>query len=144
MKIIGISVRTSNQNGQAAMDIPALWQRFFQEGVKERIPNLSSNEIYCIYTHYEGDYTQPYTTILGCEVSSFEDIPEDFTTLEINMGNHTKIVAKGNINDGLVFKEWQKIWSSDLDRAYVADYEVYGQKAQNPENAEVEIYVGLR
>jgi len=31
MKIIGISVRTTNQNGQAMQDIGNLWQRFFSE-----------------------------------------------------------------------------------------------------------------
>ena len=29
MKIIGISVRTTNQNGQAMQDIGNLWERFF-------------------------------------------------------------------------------------------------------------------
>lgn len=31
--IIGISVRTTNENDQAAKDIPALWKRFISEGI---------------------------------------------------------------------------------------------------------------
>jgi predicted transcriptional regulator YdeE len=31
--VIGISVRTTNENGQAGQDIPALWQKFMSENV---------------------------------------------------------------------------------------------------------------
>jgi len=38
---------------------------------------------------------------------------------------------------------WKEIWDNDkeLNRKYSADFEVYGQKSQDPENAEVEIYI---
>ena len=39
MKIIGISVRTTNQNEQAMQDIGNLWQRFFSEQLLAKIPN---------------------------------------------------------------------------------------------------------
>ena len=45
---------------------------------------------------------------------------------------------------GIVYNEWVKIWNSDLDRTFVADFEVYGEKAQDPTNAEVEIFVGVK
>ena len=63
--VIGISVRTSNENGQAANDIPALWNRFRLENIGAKLINKTGDEVYSIYTDYEGDYTQPYTTILG-------------------------------------------------------------------------------
>ena len=31
----------------------------------------------------------------------------------------------------------------DLNRTYLADFEIYGQKAQNPSTAEVDIYIGV-
>lgn len=31
--VIGISVRTTNENGQAGQDIPALWNKFVTEGI---------------------------------------------------------------------------------------------------------------
>ena len=50
MKIVGISVRTTNQNGQAMQDIGNLWQRFFSEQLLTKIPNKVSDAIYNIYT----------------------------------------------------------------------------------------------
>jgi len=34
-----------------------------------------------------------------------------------------------------------KIWQSDIDRKYIADFDVYGEKALDSQNAEVDIYV---
>jgi predicted transcriptional regulator YdeE len=141
--VIGISVRTTNENGKAGIDIPELWNKFMSENLIEKIPNKIDNTIYCIYTEYEKDYTKPYTTILGCKVSSIENIPNEMVAKTFENENYRKFVAKGNILQGMVFGEWTKIWNTEIDRKYSADFEVYGEKAQNPENAEVDIYVSL-
>jgi len=45
-----------------------------------------------------------------------------------------------------VVATWQEIWSNNiaLYRTYHADFEVYGEKSQQGENSEVEIYIGVR
>lgn len=142
--VIGISVRTTNENGQASQDIPALWNKFMTEGVAEQIPNKTDTSIYCIYTEYEKDHTKPYTTILGCKVANLDTIPKGMVGKTFEEATYTKHIATGNILQGMVFNEWTKIWNSDLDRTFTADFEVYGEKAQNPENAEVEIFVSVK
>ena len=37
--VIGITVRTSNENGQSAIDIPKLWETFINENIIDQIPN---------------------------------------------------------------------------------------------------------
>ncbi len=74
--IMGISIRTTNEDQQAAKDIPALWQRFWNEDILSKIPNKTGNTLYCAYTDYESDFTKPYTTVLGCKVSSLGTIPQ--------------------------------------------------------------------
>jgi predicted transcriptional regulator YdeE len=44
----------------------------------------------------------------------------------------------------MVFNEWPKIWNSDLPRAFTADFEVYGDKAQHLSDAEVEIFISIK
>ena len=58
-------------------------------------------------------------------------------------GQYSLRTAKGNILQGMVFNEWLQIWNSDLPRIFTADFEVYGAKAQNPEAAEVDIFVAI-
>jgi predicted transcriptional regulator YdeE len=142
--VIGISVRTTNENEQAGKDIPALWKKFMEEGIAEQIPNKIDNTLYCIYTEYEKDHTKPYTTILGCKVEILETIPNGMVGKTFEDATYTKHIAKGNIFQGIVFNEWVKIWNSDLNRTFIADFEVYGEKAQNPENAEIDIFVGVK
>lgn len=141
--VIGIAVRTTNENNQAAQDIPALWQKFMSENIIEQIPNKIDQTLYCIYTDYEKDYTKPYTTILGCKVSSLEQIPTGMVGKTFVTGNYQKHIAKGNLMQGIVFEAWLKIWSLDIPRAYTADFEVYGEKTQNPNDAEVDIFIAV-
>lgn len=142
--VIGISVRTTNENGQAGQDIPALWDKFMTEGIAEKIPNKTDSSIYCIYTEYEKDHTKSYTTILGCKVENLDTIPNGMFGKTFDEATYTKHIAKGNILQGMVFGEWTKIWNSDLDRTFTADFEVYGEKTQNPEKAEVDIFVAVK
>lgn len=142
-KVIGITIRTTNENAQAATDIPALWNKFLSENLIAQIPGKTDHDIYSIYTDYELDYTKPYTVLLGCRVHSLAVIPEGFTGKEFAGGNYTKFTAKGKMTDGIVFQEWTKIWNSDIQRAYTADFEVYGEKSQHPENAEVDIFIAV-
>jgi predicted transcriptional regulator YdeE len=141
-QFIGIAIRTTN-NKNTAVAIGGLWQRFMGEGILAQIPNRVNDHIYSIYTEYDGDHTDPYTTLLGCEVTSLKEVPEGFKTCVVAASKYIKFAKTGNIMEGFVYKEWLKIWAMDLDRTYKADFEVYGEKSQNPANAEVEIYIGV-
>jgi len=143
-KIIGIKIRTTNENNKAVSDLSNLWGKFFSENLIAKIPQKISSEIYCIYTEYESDYTKPYTAIIGCKVENLDVIPEGMVGKTIEKGSYKKFITNGSLSKGIVFKKWSEIWNSKLKRRYSADFEVYGEKAQNPEDAEVEIYVSVK
>lgn len=143
-KVIGIKVRTTNENNQAATDISNLWNRFMSENIGTAIPNKIDNAVLSIYTNYESDHTKPYDTILGCIVSTLEDIPEGLIGQEFAASNYRKFTSKGNLAEGLIYNAWLDIWKEDLNRTYTADFEVYGKKAQDPTNAEVDIFVAVK
>ncbi|WBL23796.1 hypothetical protein [Zunongwangia sp. HRR-M8] len=48
------------------------------------------------------------------------------------------------IMEGLIVNQWSKIFEMELNRTYDADFEIFGEKAQNPSNAEVDFYVGIK
>lgn len=142
--VIGIAVRTTNENEQAAKDIPVLWEKLMKENVLENIPNKIDNTVYSIYTDYEKDHTKPYTTLLGCKVENLDHVPEGMIGKSFEGGNYIKFTAKGNLADGLVINEWFKIWNMELGRTFTADFEMYGEKAQNPSDAEVDILIAVK
>jgi len=141
-KIIGIETETENKNGKSAEDLGKLWEQFYGENVTSKIPNKISEEIYSIYTDYKSDYTGKYKTIIGQKVNSLEKVPNGLIGLEIKGGKYRKFIAKGQMPNA-VKEKWQEIWAKDkeLNRKYSADFEVYGEKSQNGENSEVEIYI---
>lgn len=142
--VIGISVKTTNEGGQAAKDIPHLWDRFMSEDIVSKIPNKASLDVYGIYTEYEGDFTQPYTTMIGCRVTSLDNIPDGLIGLTIEAANYEKVTAKGKLSDDIVFNKWNEIWQSNMDRAYLADFEIYGEKSIDVDNAEVDIFISVK
>lgn len=141
--IVGIKVRTTNQNGKAAQDIPALWDTFMKEEISSKISNKLDEGIYCVYTEYEGDHNLPYTTLLGHRVSDLKDIPEGMVGMAFKKEAYKLFIAKGNLYEGIVIKKWMEIWNHNLNRTYQADFELYRAEKNTPTNAEVEIYIGI-
>ena len=143
-KIIGISVRTTNANGQAAREIADLWGKFMNDNVLDAIPNKIDGTVYSVYTDYEGDHTKPYTAILGCKVENLNTIPNGMVGKSFNGGNYIKTTVKGDLTKGLIVNEWTKIWGMDLERIFTVDFEVFGEKAQNPMDAEIDFLVAVK
>lgn len=144
-KIIGISTRTTNQNNQAQVDLGNLWGQFFAQNIFEKIPNKLSNEVFAIYTDYQSNYTEDYTTIIGVPVSTLDEIPNGLIGREFQGENFQKFIAKGKMPNAVV-DTWLAIWQKDkeLNRKYTYDFEVYGEKSQNGANSEVEIFIATK
>ncbi len=145
MKIIGISVKTTNENRQSTSDIERLWEYFFSKNIISHIPNKKNENIFSIYTDYESDFRGKYMTILGVEVTSLEEIPEGMIGREFPEQTFKKIIAKGEIPKAVGIA-WQQIWDMDLElnRSYLYDYDLYTQKSQQGTASEVEIFVGVK
>jgi len=143
IRIIGIDCQTSNAPEAGLQDIPKLWGRFYGEDVLNRIPNKTSNEVIALYCDYEGDYTQPYSVVIGCPVSSIDIIPEGMVTKTIPASSYAVFRAIGEHPKALI-ETWGNIWKqSNLERTYTSDFELYGNKFVSGSPKEVEVYIGV-
>ena len=145
IKLIGISLgrKTSNLDGQSGIDCGNLWQKFEMENCFEKIPNKISDEVLAVYHEYEGDHTKPYSYFIGCRVDHNTAAPAGMQSLEIPKAEYRKIIAKG-IMPGCVANAWINIWSSNIQRAYQADFEIYDKRSKDWNDAEVDIYIGVK
>lgn len=141
MKMIGIECRTSNDPDAGAQDIPMLWQKFFAEQIQSKIPNKVSEEVIALYCDYEGDYTKPYSCVIGCWVSSLDEIPAGMVGKTVPASTFAVYSAVGDYPKSLI-ETWGHIWGSKLERTYAGDYEVYGSKFASPEK-EVEVLIAI-
>lgn len=141
--VIGIECRTSNAPEAGPHDIPKLWEKFFMEDVISKIPNKTSHEVFGLYCDYEGDYTAPYSLVIGCPVSSIDVIPKGMVAKTIPKGSYAIFRAIGEHPKSLI-ETWGNIWQQPkLDRTYTGDYEVYGTKFQESPK-EVEVYIAVK
>lgn len=134
--IMGIECRTSNHPNAAPRDIPLHWERFSREEIWSKIPNKASEEVFALYCDYEGDYTQPYSLVIGCSVNAHETIPSGMVIKTIPAGSYALFKAIGQHPKTLI-ETWQQIWKMDLNRTYTGDYELY----KGPEEVHVLIAV---
>jgi len=133
--LYGIETRTSNENPH---EISALWQRFKSEDMAEDIPERVCDNLIAAYLDYEGDHTNPYTFFVGCEVIDACCAEEGCVLREIPAGDYAVFHAQGKMPAALI-ETWRQIRASDLNRTFVADFEIH-----DPENPDsIAIHVGV-
>jgi predicted transcriptional regulator YdeE len=134
-KIVGLMIRTTNENGKAKTEIAELWQRFMN---LEPLPSRLSDTLYGVYFDYEKDYTKPYNYLLGYEVSPDTLVPEGLVSHTLPNDHYQIFEASGSMPQALIEK-WVQIWQAPLNRAYKTDFEIY-----NSTSPSVPIYIGIK
>ena len=142
INVIGIECRTSNATEDGPQDIPRLWGQFYSEDIINKIPNKASNDVIALYCDYEGDYTRPYSLVIGCPVTSLDNIPEGMVLKTIPTGSYAIFNAVGEYPTSLI-ETWGTIWQTDLKRTYTGDFEFYGEKFTTGSPKEVEISIAI-
>ena len=152
IKLVGLSARTNNKaelDPQTAK-IRGLIERFWFMNLAAQIQNRANPGVaLSVYTDYETDEHGDYTYFIGEEVSAFEKLPSEMSSLTIPAAQYQKFTtASGSIPE-IVIQAWQEIWQMtavDLggQRAYQADFELYDQRASDLNNASLDIYIGLK
>lgn len=140
--IVGIKIKTTNQDGKAMQDIGMTWQKLFANGIYEKISNKVNSKTMGLYTEYEGDYTKPYTFIAGAEVSKEVQIGEELESIIIPKGKYAKFIITGDVQNS-VGQTWQEIWNIDLKRKYTCDFEEYQNNSEDMQKQEIHIYIAL-
>ncbi|MBD3231637.1 AraC family transcriptional regulator [Candidatus Dependentiae bacterium] len=143
IKVMGVELKTTNQNNQAAIQIPQFWQKFYTQNIKDQIPNKIEDEILGLYIDYEGDFTKPYSFVICCKVSCLENIPNGMVGKIIPASKYAVFSTKGKYPESLL-KTWQNIWTSNLDRTYTGDFEIYKQNLSATQNPEIDVYIAIK
>ena len=149
-EVIGIAARTNNakESGPEGA-IPKLWQRVMREHVLDHIPDTTEPNLCAVYTHYASDANGDYTLVLGAKVRSGTKAPEGMVASAIPAGQYAVFTSDRGPVAKVVVEAWLRIWSyyqlpANDRRAYGADFELYDERAADPNNAQVDIYIGVK
>jgi predicted transcriptional regulator YdeE len=148
--VVGIAVRTSNAKEMTADGvIGKQWGRLMQEGLLGKIPNKADQSIVAVYTDYASDHNGEYTFLLGARVTSDSDVPAGMVAKRIPSGRFAVFTSEKGPAPKVVPETWMRINSLPKtavggDRVYRADYEIYDERAMDPNNLQVDVYVGIK
>lgn len=149
-EVTGIAARTNNAK-EAGPDgvIPKLWQRVMQEHVLDQGPNKRYPNLYAVYTDYASDANCDYTLVLGAKVRSGASAAEGMVSKSVPAGRYAMFTSERGPVARIVVETWKRIWTyyelpANGQRAYHADFELYDERAADPNDAQVEIYIGLK
>ena len=140
--VVGMKIKTTNQEGKAVQDIGLTWQKLFANGIYEKIENKVNHKTIGLYAQYEGDYTKPYTFMAGAEVSKEVESNEGLESIVIPKGKYAKFILIGDVQNS-VGQAWQEIWNMDLKRKYTCDFEEYQNNSEDMLKQEIHIYIAL-
>jgi predicted transcriptional regulator YdeE len=148
--MIGIAARTSNaKENTADAIIGKQWGRLMRESLLESIPNKADANIVAVYTDYASDKDGEYTFVLGARVTHAENVPAGMVAKIVPAGKYAVFTSERGSVPEVVISTWKRIWTTPKDapggnRAYKADFELYGQGAQNPADTVMEIHIGIK
>jgi predicted transcriptional regulator YdeE len=135
-QVIGIAARTNNAREMTADGvIPKLWAD---------PPRVSDSGIVALYTDYEGNEHGEYNFVLGGKAGPESTVPAGMVVKTVPAGRYAVFTSERGPVQRVVVETWQRIWSELSSRSFVADFEVYDQRAADPGNAVVEIYIGVK
>ncbi|MCS5711328.1 effector binding domain-containing protein [Candidatus Berkiella aquae] len=151
-KLVGLSVVTNNANEQdpTLAKIGPLVANYFSHQIAQHIKHrIHPGITYSVYTEYESDHHGNYTYFIGEAVSSLEDVPDDLKTISIPTSQYQRFTTEPGPMPLVVIQAWQSIWQMNQEtlggeRRYLADFEVYDERAHDPHQAVVDIYIGIR
>jgi predicted transcriptional regulator YdeE len=152
IKLVGLTTRTNNKNEMdpKTAKIGGLFGRFFSENIASKISNRKNPGVtLSIFTDYDSDEHGDYTYFLGEEVESFQNVSTDLQTLIIPKAKYQKFTTTKGKMPEVVVSAWQEIWKMSADdfsgkRSYIADFEVYDERASDPSNTSLDIYIGIK
>ena len=141
INIVGIEIKTRNDNGAAFRDIPAHWRKFQEQSILDKIPNKVSGETYGVYTRFENEgrgSDGAYSFIIGARVETLDAIPEGFVSAVIPKSKY-QVFESATGHPEKVGEKWREIWGRVFERkrTFVLDYELYR------ESGEIEIFIGV-
>ncbi len=142
--IIGVELITTLSDEKDFGEIPSFWEKVLSDGLIDTIPNKKNHEaILGLSMNFKADGTFSY--VIGAEVLTSENVPDGMVCSTIPAAQYAVFTAHGQIPKSIqdtskyIYKEWFP--KSEYKRTEAPEFELYDERCQRGENAEVDIYI---
>ena len=119
-------MKTTTQDGKNFIEIPQFWEKVIEEGQIDKIPDKKFKDtVLGICMDFEPSGRFSY--IIGSEVTSTENIPDDMVSRTIPAAKYAVFTARGkmpgSIQDTVKYIYQESLPNSEYQRANSADFE---------------------
>ncbi|HKW18608.1 MAG TPA: GyrI-like domain-containing protein [Terriglobales bacterium] len=147
--VIGIEARTDNAKEATAEGIIGRqWHRFIAAGMAERIPDKAGQNLYAVYSDYASDHNGEYTFTVGAQAKAGTTAPAGMVLREVRAAKYAVMTTEKGPFPKVIPEAWQRIFKLEdegkLKRTYQTDFELYDERALDPQNGQVDIYIGVK
>ena len=114
IKLVGISKRTDKRaivyKDHSTNPVFDIVKKYFHTGLGAQIKNRKNpGTTFCVYAKYDTDDTGEFSYFIGEEVTSFDDIGEEFETLTIPASKYAKFTSAAGTLPGVRIDVWDAI-----------------------------------
>lgn len=147
-KVAGISVRTRTlyEQNQDTARIPGLYERFQADVIDQLISQpVRPQQQIAVYADYESNQSGEFTILLGKQVDTEAQVPDQLESVRIDGGKYLHFVGEGSDRAQAVQATWERVWQyfeEDMTytRAYDTDFEIHDQASPG----KVELFISVR
>ena len=87
--------------------------------------------------------------MLGARVTKAENLPTGMVAKKVPAGRYAVFTSERGPVQKVIVDLWRRVWATPKnelggDRTYKADFEVYDERARNPTDAVVDLFIGIR
>jgi predicted transcriptional regulator YdeE len=112
----------------------------------DRIPDKTGSNLYAVYSEYASDHNGEYTFTVGAPVKAQAAVAAGMVRKLIVAGKYAVITTQKGPFPKVIPEAWLEIVKLEdegkLNRTYRTDFELYDERALDPQNGQVDIYIG--
>jgi predicted transcriptional regulator YdeE len=138
---LNVNVRDAVYRRAFQPRVPGVWEVFFDHKIEEKIvARKNANELLFLYSDYDA---HGHVEMVGCEVTSVDDVPEGMVAMPVPAGKYLLFEARGPLPAALD-TTWNEIRdyfgrNKDCERAFAVDFELH--RDDRPEAVDVFVAV---
>lgn len=113
-----------------------------------QIPDKRDSNLCAVYSDYDSDHNGEYTFTVGAPVKAEIAAPAGMLLKIVAPGKYAVITSQKGPFPKVIPEAWLEIFKLEdegkLNRSYRTDFELYDERAVDPQNGQVDIYIGLK
>ncbi|TGL45040.1 GyrI-like domain-containing protein [Leptospira perdikensis] len=129
--VMGLRIRTSNAPGDADIQIPAVYSRFYKEDIPKQMELLRKfDPLFAVYFNYASDENGAYDFLLGYSVDPKTKLLPGMEMVSVGTQNGRYFHIEPGAPEEVVPKFWAEIWNHPeipKIRTYQMDWEEYSE-----------------